>query len=230
MSPRNKKYSGVDTLEVLDAAKNYNRFLVSEIISCRGGSEIALDFGAGIGRFSEPIRDAGLKVVCVEPDPAMLQGLKTLGFESHSSLDDVPLESVDYIYSLNVLEHIENDLEALRQLFSRLRPGGTFFLYVPAFNLLYSSMDKKIGHFRRYKKPKLVSLLRQAGFRIEKAQYVDSLGFYVSLIYRFFGSKQGDLDSHMVAIYDSVIFPLSRMLDPIFKDFLGKNIEVICRK
>ena len=51
---------------------------------------------------------------------------------------------------INVLEHIEDDVAALRTLRRLLRPGGRIVLYVPALNGLYGAYDRKVGHFRRY--------------------------------------------------------------------------------
>jgi SAM-dependent methyltransferase len=226
MDTSNEKYSGVNNLEVLVEAKNYNNFLKSQVLLNSQGAKTALDFGAGIGTFSIALKDMGLQVISVEPDQDLLKRLKMLGLEAHSSLDDIAPGSIDYIYSLNVLEHIEDDLQTLKKLCTRLRPGGRFFLYVPAFNVLYSSMDRKVGHFRRYKKSPLVALVQDAGFRIESAIYVDCLGFFASLVFKLIGNKEGDLDRGMVKLYDVLVFPLSRILDRVLGGLFGKNLMI----
>lgn len=75
--------------------------------------------------------------------------------------------TADLIYSYNVLEHIKDDVLILKILKEKLNPGGVLLLYLPAFQCLYSSMDKKVGHYRRYTRPRLMSLLQQSGFVIE---------------------------------------------------------------
>lgn len=226
----NIKYSAVDNLEALLVAKRYNDFLINEIVKNSNGMRSALDFGSGIGTFPLALRDKGFEVVCVEPDRNLCQQLKDYGFKAYFDIKDVPLKSREYIYSLNVLEHIENDSEILHLLSECLKPEGLLFLYVPAFNILYSSMDRKVGHLRRYKKGSLCELIKTAGLKIDRAEYVDSLGFLVSLIYKVIGNKRGDLNLTFVKIFDGFIFPISRIFDRILKHIFGKNLLVVARR
>ena len=226
----NIKYSGIDNLEVLTEAKRYNNFLKKHVIGNSRGAQTALDFGAGIGTFSIALRAMGLNVVCIETDVDLLNRLKNLGFNALLSLNDITDNSFDYIYSLNVLEHIEDDIGALKQLYLKLKPGGRVFLYVPAFNALYSSMDRKVGHFRRYRKSGLTQSMNGVGFNIEKAVYVDSLGFFATLIFKLIGNDKGDLDRTAVKIYDTFIFPISRVLDSAFSGLFGKNLMIVASR
>ena len=61
-------------------------------------------------------------------------------------------DQYDFIYSSNVLEHIYDDVKSLKQLESKLTKNGTLVLYLPAFQILYSDLDRSVGHFRRYSK------------------------------------------------------------------------------
>ena len=223
-------YTGVDNLNVLSIAKNYNEFLLKEILFyAEGGSEL-LDFGAGIGTYAIPLRERGARVTCVEPDFQLGIKLKGLDFKVYPDISEILPQAFEFIYSLNVLEHIEDDLTALRELSGRLKPGGRLFLYVPAFQVLYSSMDKKVGHFRRYTARGLVAKLTTAGFVVEQVRYVDSLGYVFTALYKLFGDKRGDIDIKAVKIYDSFFFPISRFLDRVFGFCVGKNLEVVAKK
>lgn len=153
-----------------------------------------------------------------------------MGFDTKLRLDEVPDASMDFIYSLNVLEHLEDDAGALRNLHSKLRPNGTFFLYVPAFDVLFSSMDQKVGHFRRYGKGPLRALMEAVGFVVDKAVYADSLGFPISILYKVIGSRHGDLNPRTIRMYDRMIFPVSLVLDRVFRRFLGKNLMVVAHR
>src|ERR1700739_182238 len=126
-------YTGTEVLEFLVAAKNYNAFLVNKVLQHADGNREALDFGAGIGTFAKMVRDKGIEVSCIEPDGAQLTRLRQDGFTAFPDLSSIPEGSVSYLYSLNVLEHIEDDAAALRQIFHALRPGARCFVYVPAF-------------------------------------------------------------------------------------------------
>lgn len=224
-------YSGVDNLEVLADAVRYNRFLVDAVVRASHGAMSAIDFGAGEGTLSTAIRERGLIVTCVEPDPRLRGRLHEHGFEVHACLGEVADDSLGYIYSLNVLEHIKDDAASLRELYSKLRPGGRFFLYVPALQVLFSSMDKKIGHYRRYSKSGIMQIAGDAGFVIERIEYADSLGFPATLLYKLAGSRKGDISATSVKIYDRLVFPVSRLLDRIgFSRMFGKNLIAVMRR
>lgn len=88
-------------------------------------------------------------------------------------------ESVyDSVICSEVLEHIEDDLTALRIVHSILKSDGTLIITVPAVGLLYSEFDKKIGHHRRYSMESASDVISQAGFIIEKARYWNFLGMF----------------------------------------------------
>ena len=224
-------YQAVDNLEVLEEAVNYNRYLVHLVMEASGGSGQALDFGAGTGTIASGVRARGLEIVCVEPDDQLRERLEERGFRAHPSIADVPDGSYTYLYSLNVLEHIENDARTLRDLHRVLVPGGRLLLYVPAFQLLYSSMDRKVGHFRRYRAGQLARLCVQAGFSVRRVHYVDSLGFLASLLYKWGGSRSGEISTWGLKAYDRLIFPVSRGLAGLgVSRLFGKNVLAVLEK
>ena len=128
-----------------------------------------------------------------------------------------------------MFEHIEDDQRTIEQIYQKLASGGVLLLYVPAFNCLWSTLDDKICHYRRYTKKSLRKLV-QPEFSIEKLQYVDSLGFIAALTFRLLRKDSTSLTAKSIAWYDKWVFPLSRVLDVLFHQFLGKNVFVICRK
>lgn len=73
----------------------------------------------------------------------------------------------DLVCLLDVLEHLEDDLEALRRLGRVLKPGGWLILTVPAHMSLWSAFDRASGHRRRYSCAGLAGLLHRAGFEVE---------------------------------------------------------------
>src|SRR6202042_1631471 len=72
---------------------------------------------------------------------------------------------------INVLEHIEDDEGALKQLAGLLEPGGRLVLWVPAFEFLYSDFDRRIGHHRRYRLPELRDRISRAGLEVLDIRY-----------------------------------------------------------
>jgi len=221
-------YSGTDVLEIMAATRNYNAYLLGEVI--RHAADTVVDFGAGTGTFATWMRDRGYDVVCIEPDERQRHLLDQKGFATFPGSAAVASEPVSYAYSVNVLEHVADDAEAARSLFRVLRPGGRCFLYVPAFQFLYSSFDRRVGHLRRYRKGPLTSMLRQTGFVVERAEYVDCLGFVAALAFKAAASKDGRLNPTAVQIFDRFVFPLSRWADRAAAGLFGKNIVMVVKK
>lgn len=226
------KYTGVDNLASMEQAEKYNCYLLSLIRSCYLSTDTVTDFGAGTGTLARALRSASpdVQLTCVELDNHLQQQLQQEGFPVVSSLNQLDDSSVDLLYSFNVLEHIEADDHIAREIFRVLKPGGRVLIYVPAFNLLFSSMDKKVGHLRRYTRRSLSRLLHHAGLRISRCQYVDSLGFFATLIYKLIGSRDGSLHSTSLCLYDRYVFPLSRLLDRLLFKLLGKNAFALAIK
>jgi SAM-dependent methyltransferase len=187
-----------------------------------------VDLGAGRGTFAEMLRARGLKIECVEPDPANQVKLHELGFPVQAGMEECEPESIDYVYTLNVLEHVPDDKALVGEVFSRLRSGGRLFIFVPAFPILWSRLDDYVEHQRRYRRAPMVAMLRRAGFVLEQARYADCLGFFAAF---FFGrNAKVELSPRSIWIYDRFLFPVSRFLDPILGRFFGKNLAVLCRK
>jgi SAM-dependent methyltransferase len=130
------------------------------------------------------------------------------------------------IYTVNVLEHLEDDQALLDAFYRALEPGGMLFIYVPAFPLLFSANDERVGHYRRYRIGPLAEMLRRSGFSLERSSYVDSIGFFAGLAYRYLGNADGDLDVGAVRLYDRAVFPLSRVMDHVLGQLFGKNLLV----
>jgi SAM-dependent methyltransferase len=223
-------YSGVDNLGLMAEAVNYNQYLINLIKAYAGSTKTLVDFGAGTGTFARSMSEQGYQVVCIEPDASMRSSLMAQQFTTYSDITQLSGATLDFIYTLNVLEHIEDDSEAMDQLFAALRPGGRLLVYVPAFGILYTSMDRKVGHYRRYRRRSLVRALHAAGFEIDQARYVDSLGFFAALLYRWLGNERGDLNRSALCFYDRAAFPVSRALDKIFSRLFGKNLLVYARR
>ena len=224
-------YSGSDVLEIMAEAVRYNAFLTNEVLRYAPKSGHVLDFGAGIGTFSAPAAKLGLKVTCVEADDGQRSKIRELhGLNSFKNIEEIANSSVDYVFTLNVLEHIEDDVEALRQLNRVLAPGGLIYVFVPAFPILYSEFDRRIGHYRRYRKGNLVQAVTAAGFSDITAKYCDSLGFAAALTYKMVSGQDGTVSPSAVGLYDRYIFPLSRIIDIAANPFIGKNVALTARK
>jgi SAM-dependent methyltransferase len=222
-------YSGYDCLEIMEQAVVYNRFLIKTVAQCVQAGSSIVDFGAGRGLFAGALNAFGHDVLCTEPDHLLRTGLADRGLRTAAALEELPDGSVDFIYSLTVLEHIEDDSATIRLWQRKLKPQGRLLLYVPAFQCLFSAMDRKVGHFRRYTSGSLSPLILGNGFQINSVRYVYCLGFFAAYLYRFTSSDEGSINRRGLIVYDRMVFPVSRMLDLLFRRFFGKNLLIDAR-
>jgi len=222
-------YTGLDVLEALENATNYNALLLDLILRSADGRRRMLDFGAGLGTFSRLLRKKELEVACVEPDAYLSDILARDGFPTFRDLNQVPDSSFEFVFALNVVEHIEDDWTTVYQLGTKLKKQGRLLIYVPAFKCLWTSLDEKVRHYRRYRRDSLQQLVRKARLTVLESGYVDSLGFFAALIFKMLG-RNANLTPHAVAFYDRYVVPPSRSLTPLFRRTFGKNVYVVASK
>ena len=229
-------YSANDNLDVMKIAKNYNNFLISNILKLINSYnyQTILDFGCSDGFFIEEILKINnrLNIEGIEKDSTSIQNCKDKNIKIYDDLSLIN-KCYDLIYSFNVLEHIEDDVTILKEFNSKLNNNGKLLLYVPAFNFLFSSMDKKTGHFRRYSKKDLIKKLEISNFKIEQINYCDFIGGLLTLIYILkdkIKSSNGNINKVQIKLFD-MLFPLDRLLDKLlFSNIFGKNILVVASK
>ncbi len=127
--------------------------------------ESVLEIGVGQGalgyRLAERYRYVGLELD--EQALAVARSRIVRGTLVHGDLDAVE-ERFDLVVATEVLEHLEDDVAALRLWRERLVPGGAVLLSVPAFPERFGPWDVKAGHFRRYERDGLAATFRAAGF------------------------------------------------------------------
>ena len=201
-----------------------------------------LEFGAGIGTLATLLKTRkGLKPKCLEIDPHLKRILVDRGFKCYDKIQQID-ELFDGVYTSNVLEHIADDVHALQQIRSVMKPQSNLVVYVPAFQCLYSSWDNSVGHHRRYDKKELLFKLDVAGFDVTKVIYVDTLGFFAAFVARIFRYKKTTevkdekivnyhvADARVLILYDRLLYRVSQVFDFIgFRYIFGKNILAVAK-
>ena len=233
----NNDYSGLqELLNIDEALTNYNKKLVKifyEELNIKEEACNVMDFGAGIGTLSQLFyHQFNIKPICVEIDTTNIQYLKRKKFQVFKNLDLVKCK-FDYIFSSNVLEHIQDDLKTIKLLSKMLKKNGKILFFVPAHKFLFSQLDISVGHYRRYAKKELVEKCSSAGLKILKCNYFDSIGLLISYIMKYlkYDPKNGLGNIKSLKIYDKFIFPVSMIVDEIgFDKIIGKNLIIICSK
>jgi glycosyltransferase involved in cell wall biosynthesis len=175
---------GYQTLLRLSRAERYNRWMFEQLAPWLGRR--ALEIGSGIGSFTRYLVGREL-VIATDLNPRYLRILSNT-FERHTRVEVTSLDlmnfdpapvaarGIDTILCLNVLEHVEDDLGALRRLHAALVPGGRLLLLVPAHEWLFGAIDRAIDHHRRYGRAGLAARLREAGFEVEHTAFFNRLG------------------------------------------------------
>jgi SAM-dependent methyltransferase len=145
-----------------------------------------LDAAVGLGDVAERLRQRGHWVVGVDlsTEAAVLARGRTGAHIVVANLTALPFRSgvLDVVISSETLEHIEDDLVALREFSRVLQPRGKSVVTVPAIEGLRTFSDDYYQHLRRYSRPALVAMFREAGFRVVFAHY---WGFPFVLLYDY---------------------------------------------
>ncbi|HXI11546.1 MAG TPA: glycosyltransferase [Thermoanaerobaculia bacterium] len=118
----------------------------------------------------------------------------------------------DTVTCLNVLEHTEDDRAALRRINGLLQAGGRVIVYVPADPSLYGSLDRSMGHKRRYERGELLQKMQEAGFEIEESGYQNQAGRFGWWLNSTI-LQRTELPSGQSRLFDSMV--------PIFKQLEG---------
>jgi SAM-dependent methyltransferase len=98
--------------------------------------------------------------------------------------EELPYEdgAFDLVTAFDVVEHMDDDLAGLKEMFRVLRPGGHALLFVPTFMFLWGVQDDVSNHRRRYRLPELRRVLEQAGFEIERSTYAN-ITFFLPILF-----------------------------------------------
>jgi SAM-dependent methyltransferase len=146
-----------------------------------------LDAGCGSGRNMVELSGFGT-AAGLEPSErgAEVARARGVGEVVVATIDSMPFETgrFDLIACLDVLEHIEDDREALRELRRVARPGGVLLITVPAYPQLWSSHDELNRHYRRYTRPELLSRAVEAGWRPRRTTHFNLLLLPVAAAWR----------------------------------------------
>lgn len=161
-----------------------DRWLYEEIAPYLGRRII--EIGCGLGNFARYLTDCEF-YLGVETSAESIAHVRTT-FAGHPNMNFVIADvttsefvdfadyRIDTVFSLNVFEHIKDDRLAICHAAKVLQPGGHLILIVPAHMTLYGSIDRAIGHYRRYDKKMMSSLFQFAGIQPLLQKYINALG------------------------------------------------------
>jgi len=181
-----------EILDVLSATHRFNKWMADTLMPYVG--EHVLELGAGIGNMTRHLAPKRKSYTATDIESEHLarlknrfqhrQNLKVCHCDVTKSGDFAPFAGrMDSVVCLNVLEHIEDDLQGLRNIHSALKTGGRAIVLVPHGQEIYGTLDEVLGHYRRYAHQELQKKMESVGFRLEhllEFNRVSRPGWYVT--------------------------------------------------
>lgn len=198
-----------------------------------------IEVGCGIGNFTRILLDREI-VVALDVEPVCIERLKER-FPDQPNLHALVCEPgsrefaglarfrPDSCVCLNVLEHIEDDGQALAAMASILSPGGSIVLLVPACAALFGPIDRNLGHHRRYSRRSLAALAETAGLRIKTLRYMNSIGFFGWWMNAHVFRREAQ-SRMQIEIFDRFVVPWMSRLEELAPPPFGQSLFAVLRK
>ncbi len=212
-------HDGYYILQSVRRARGFNRWMLSRFREFLG--KRVYEAGCGIGNFTELLLDRE-RLVCADLDPfyvemsrrryGHLENVRTVSADlsDGACVDEVRDERIDTVISLNVVEHIEKDVETLKNFRRMLVDGGHAIVLVPAHQWLYTACDRSLGHFRRYEPSELAEKFHEAGFEVVSVKQFNRLGVLGWWVSGKLGKKE--LTPLQMRVYELVL-PIAKLMD-----------------
>jgi SAM-dependent methyltransferase len=229
------EYQRIDLLS-LRAAPKYRSYL-GEMCASYVAARHVIEIGAGLGDFGlQLLRYEPSSLTLVEPGAECFNELKQLARPGIRVLNEFSRdvaarekESFDTALYSNVLEHIEDDAAEMRTARDLLKSGGHLLVIVPAHPSLFSPIDERLRHYRRYDRASLLRLVETvSGYEVVECRYINKLGVAGWLFNKWRGTAhQSRL---LFSVFDKYILPVSRALDHVAPKSFGLSLFVVLKK
>ena len=229
----------MNTLHAIGKADRFNRWMYEEVMNWMQGR--ILEIGSGIGNISSFFIAENRNITLSDIRPHYIEHLKqrfsSLPAERVVQIDLVDPEfqvkfshlqnSFNSAFALNVIEHIQNDRQALSNLHFLLQPGATFLMLVPSHPSLYNKLDHHLHHYRRYTETGGRQLFLDSGFSVEHSWFFNSLGIPAWWWGGLGGN--GEIRPSQMDFYDTLV-PAIKFLDKATGRRVGLSLIVAGRK
>ena len=196
-----------------------------------------LEVGAGLGEFASQVHGLHRHVVTdvdVRAVAAMAARfadrpeVEARVLDLAGNLEEQVGGPVATVLAINVLEHIEDDAEALRRMAGLTEPGGTVVIWVPGYQQLYGEFDRAVGHVRRYTPTTLRDAFERAGLAALEVKPVNLLGgiaWWLTVRRGGVGKQKPGL----VRIYDRFVVPTTRFVERRVTPPFGQSVLGVAR-
>ena len=228
---------GLHTLEVIAKADRFNRWMLDQFKDQLKGE--ILEIGSGIGNISQLVIEKGHSITLSDYNSDYCDLLKAKFSQNENvkeilSIDLVDpdfhnkyftyKEKFDTIFLLNVIEHIKDDLLAVKNCRYMLKKDGHLVLLAPAYSWLYCSFDKQLGHYRRYSLGSLEEILIKNDFNILSGSHFNFTGIAGWFLFGKLLNKKM-LGSSQMSAFDKIV-PLAKIIDSLLLKKIGLSVIV----
>jgi SAM-dependent methyltransferase len=228
---------GQATLEAIAGADKFNQWMY-QVTSKRLSGRI-LEIGSGIGNISQYYLTDNRNIMlsdirdnyCAYLDKKFgklpnCEGVRLIDLvhpDFDATYHDL-LNSFDGVFALNVVEHIQDDIQAIANAKKLLKKGGRLVILVPAYQSLYNNFDRALEHYRRYTEGSLKNI-----FKINNLQIIHSQYFNLAAIagWWFSGSilKKDIIPGGQMKLYNALV-PIFKILDKMVFNKIGISVIV----
>jgi hypothetical protein len=209
-----------DVLVALAECRNHRKWFAGFARPYLGDHPI--EIGSGLGDYAREWIPLVEQFTATDADEALLVGLKQqmAGYPNvevrHVLLPTSERADHSCLICYNVLEHIDDDVEALGSMARLVRGGGYLVLVCPAFPFAMSPVDIATGHVRRYSKRTMTAALEQAGLEVVDVRYANSLGLVCYYTFTSLLKKQPSVGAVMTA-YDRLVVPVVQSAERLIR-------------
>ena len=228
------RYAAED-LETIEEARRYGAH-VFDLFRPYIGARV-LEVGCGIGTMSRKLAGIADEIVGIEPNSNCVERIAVaMRDEPKFSLRPCHLEDCDAaelashrfdtVYCVNVLEHIHDDVAALRMFRDVILPEGKVLIFVPAVQAAYGPLDAELGHHRRYSKATLAQVFERAGLELMMLRYTNPIGL-IGWMYNAHVAKARVHSIGQVKLFERLVAPWALPLERLITPPIGLSLMAV---
>jgi len=226
---------GSDTLSVISKASKFNYWMYQTITPLLEGK--ILEVGSGIGNITQFFKSNRKNITPSDFSEEYVSYLhKIFNDKSAFKLDLTDVDfteknpqlkhSFDSAFALNVIEHIENDSLAIKNMAKLIKANGTIVILVPAYQSLYCQFDKNLGHYKRYTEKTLSQTVEKAGLKVDKSFYFNATGILGWLLFgKILNKKQ---IGNEMGLYNKLV-PIFKVIDKLLFNKVGLSVVAVIK-
>jgi 2-polyprenyl-3-methyl-5-hydroxy-6-metoxy-1,4-benzoquinol methylase len=231
------RYAAED-LQTIEVARRYGAHVFGLFRPYMGRR--ILEVGCGIGTMSRKLTEFADIIVGIEPNASCIARVEEAMRDVPSfSLRPCHLEECDprelathhfdTVYCVNVLEHIHDDVEALRMFRDVIVPTGHVLIFVPAIQAVYGPLDAELGHHRRYSKRTLAQAFERAGLELIMIRYTNPIGL-IGWAYNSYITKARVHSVGQVKLFERLVAPWALPLERLMTPPVGLSLMAVGKR